>query len=472
MSGQRSMCCVRPATKTWKHDSDVLNPDHWVGGKPGEDCEGFDMSNISRTFLVIDHLSAKEIVLPKDVTIYLPPGTEIDFRENDPGILNCVRLKKNFYSYAWIDPENWLVDHSENLAIPHLERIPCDHDDVVFPKGWKSSLCFGIYRFKLRLKSFKFGEDYLTNWDLRSKIEDIHILPIGSRNMFIDGKSCDDRTGCVCTETVDDTPCLFIEQVEQFPCLDPITPIGFCTKMCGAVITVRDLTSQYFLTHFTIDKIQDALAGYSSHTHVSKVLNGTRALIQIVFTEKEFSGTSLDEAKAFDSMLLSDYSFGVSRTVLTSSGPLFIQGEATRTALSMVFGSLCGVLLVFALIFFINSSSFKRLNLNRYSFTSRPLVGFLAKYENTENEGLIFERASMGGSVISLEKSFDNPMFGEASTASTSYDTFTNVPEGKAAVSEISLENPMYDITSLNETASEVKTEEENQLVNLTRSEE
>jgi hypothetical protein len=40
------------------------------------------------------------------------------------------------WSAAWLDPANWKM---EGLVatdpVPHLERIPCTHDHVVFPEG-------------------------------------------------------------------------------------------------------------------------------------------------------------------------------------------------------------------------------------------------------------------------------------------------------------------------------------------------
>ncbi|KAJ8957952.1 hypothetical protein NQ318_001951 [Aromia moschata] len=56
----------------------------------------------------------------------------------------------------------------------------------------------------------------------------------------------------------------------------------------------------------------------------------------------------------------------------------------------------------------------------RFTSFNRPLSSFnrnlFAKFENTENAGLIIgETESLTGSVLSLDKSFDNPMYGKPS---------------------------------------------------------
>lgn len=40
------------------------------------------------------------------------------------------------WSAAWLDPANWNTEgQSATEPVPHLERIPCTHDHVVFPEG-------------------------------------------------------------------------------------------------------------------------------------------------------------------------------------------------------------------------------------------------------------------------------------------------------------------------------------------------
>jgi hypothetical protein len=40
------------------------------------------------------------------------------------------------WSAAWLDPANWRTEGRVSTdPVPHLERIPCTHDNTVFPEG-------------------------------------------------------------------------------------------------------------------------------------------------------------------------------------------------------------------------------------------------------------------------------------------------------------------------------------------------
>jgi hypothetical protein len=40
------------------------------------------------------------------------------------------------WSAAWLDPANWKMEgRTTTDPVPHLERIPCTHDHIVFPEG-------------------------------------------------------------------------------------------------------------------------------------------------------------------------------------------------------------------------------------------------------------------------------------------------------------------------------------------------
>ncbi|KAJ8932102.1 hypothetical protein NQ314_014954 [Rhamnusium bicolor] len=461
----------KTSVKIWKGDHDIHSPSNWVGGKAKNSCDGLDLTENDNADILIDNLSVKQIILPHDAILSLIEGAYIELNEQSTDVMNCARIKHLIEMHIWSEPEAWIIqDDDENVAIPHWERIPCKYDDVVYPKGYKSALSF-VWT-NVELNSFKFGEDYLKQEDLKND-ENLNRLfltfPI-EEVIHITGKTCTDPTGCVCSNEFNyDVPCAYVNDTIYLNCLNPIMPIGFCTEMCGASIELKPKSN------FKLANIRKSLKHYSSDTYASKVLDGSREIIQIIFSEKQFSGTSLDEAKDYYSRLLADTSLGVEDVEIYSSGPYFVEGKVTSNSLSLVFGTLCGVVIVFAIIFLVYSPQFATLNLrNRFAYNSRPLSSFrsnlFARYDNSENTGLILEHQSMAGSVLSLDKSFDNPMYGRStpSTASTSYDTIGTLEE-KNTKSEISLNNPMYDINNLDETVQEAT---EGDLVDLTGKEE
>lgn len=54
-----------------------------------------------------------------------------------------------------------------NPAVPDMERLPCQYDDVVLPAGLlTSSINAYFYSNRIRVKSFTFGSEKWTNDDL------------------------------------------------------------------------------------------------------------------------------------------------------------------------------------------------------------------------------------------------------------------------------------------------------------------
>jgi hypothetical protein len=54
----------------------------------------------------------------------------------------------------WVDPDNW-SNENINIATPHVERIPCVHDTVVFNPGHSFSVI--VPDIPLNIGSMKFG---------------------------------------------------------------------------------------------------------------------------------------------------------------------------------------------------------------------------------------------------------------------------------------------------------------------------
>jgi hypothetical protein len=80
-----------------------------------------------------------------------PSGSAKEIEENLE-LLDCTnstpaRFKKQKYSH-WYDPANWksLLEFDDNFsAIPHLQRVPCRYDEVVFPSeaAYKVTITIG-----------------------------------------------------------------------------------------------------------------------------------------------------------------------------------------------------------------------------------------------------------------------------------------------------------------------------------------
>ncbi|KAJ8973014.1 hypothetical protein NQ317_004612 [Molorchus minor] len=388
-----------------------------------------------------------------------------------------------FRERSWSDPDSWTIEgESENQAVPHRERVPCEYDAVVFPKGWRSAPC-SVDTFSISIESFTFGSQLLDNDDLktlsRGAVNEKHLrLSILSYFlisflgifdyvpfMTITWQSCKDKSGCICgNDMATEGVCASRNFEEPNNCIDAIRPIGFCADICGASILF------HYNHKFSLDAVRRSIRRYDSDTYASKVRKDNGVVIQVVFTEKEFTGASLDEAKQFYDELLTDKSLGAVDVELHSSSRYISKANVAGSAVGLVFGTLIAVLAVFGVIFFVYSPKGEQLRLReRFRLPSRPLsfkTNLLARFDNSETAGLIIgEAASLSGSVQSLNSSFDNPMYGKAapsvSAPGTSYDTEVN-GKLRATTSEISVENPMYDLNKdLTDAIIEAVAEEE-----------
>ncbi|CAG9820606.1 unnamed protein product, partial [Phaedon cochleariae] len=239
---------------------------------------------------------------------------------------------------------------------------------------------------------------------------------------FVTNKGCDDVTGCICGNAEAYVGvCDSVPTKDDFRCTDPVTPIGFCQPICGASIVVIPPRN------FELAEMERTLKQFTSDTYISKVRNDSgNEFVQIIFAEKEFTGNSLDEAKQLYEQIKLDHSS--SHVTLYASGPYNNSEENVNNAVSVVFGTLCGVGLVFVILFVMYSPNDTAIILrNRLNIGSSHLPSFKTAYFTrhssvAEDAGLIFEGQSMASSLLSLDKSFDNPMFGkdEKSTPSTS----------------------------------------------------
>ncbi|KAG5877808.1 hypothetical protein JTB14_013737 [Gonioctena quinquepunctata] len=465
------------AIKSFNYDNDIYNPHNWVGEKTQETCEGLIFNKFSYGNVNPKKLQVENIVFPRNhLEITLGEDFEIDFVESSNSPMNCVELKE-LRAYHWADPSIWeTLDKKDNTAIPHVERLPCQHDDVVLPGGIDSSSIM-LFEETVVLKSFRFGNEQWTNQDLidysRSELIQAIIITSGLGDAFeITNKTCEDLGGCLCgNEQYFSRMCDNVQEFSNFDCLNPVLPIGFCTEICGASILAEPSNE------FKIAEMEKILQTFNSDTYVSRVKNSTgQELIQIIFTEKEFTGDSLDEAQSLHQQISTDPSLRLKRAVLQSSGAYYREGGAGKGAAGIIFGTLFGVLLVFVAVYLVYSPDGPAATLrNRLNIGSRPIPSFTTRFFTRynsvgENAGLIFEGRSMAGSVVSLDKAFENPLYGKEEGTTSSTSTTSNVTnvssESKETRSESEIENKMFSIGMKNEEVENVA--DEGELVDLT----
>ncbi|KAK9876229.1 hypothetical protein WA026_012529 [Henosepilachna vigintioctopunctata] len=395
--------------KIWKPNNNIFNKNNWVYPDQQDDCGKVEFGKINTAGIFIDKLTAKEFILPISGDIILLEGGYLELVNWDSEKkTNCLTLKElNHKNY--LNPDNWNSILSDNPAVPDIEKIPCSYDNVKFPNGIYSAVNMGDIPRMRSISSLEFINESFDRPDLEAfKVSDIghSVFYESIDRITITRRVCYDSTGCTCNRdnTVKCPP------KKQIECLTPVTPFGFCQKICGAFITFRSENG------FSLKRIRAVLEDYADvKTHVSKIADDR---IQVVFAEPTYTGESVEYAKKFYEKLQQN-----SKTFkITNLGKLHISGVQTRGNFSIwivLLMSLFFVFGLFAIIFYTYGYYELPFGIRFSAPTSFPLSStYRARFSSKEDEsGLIFDNQSLVGSVMNLNQSFDNPMYGQVSTA-------------------------------------------------------
>ncbi|CAG9834602.1 unnamed protein product [Diabrotica balteata] len=402
---------------TYQRNYDVFDKRNWNNHQVLKECNGLVINNFLG-FTSFGKLDVKEVVFEEYAQILFENDTEIILDIDSVNELNCVATNTTEMNlHRWHHSGNWLLPGrlNGNEAVPHMERLPCEYDDVVFPKG---ILTGGIKIYQpITVKSLKYGHDYWTNNDIiaakNDEILGLFLIFMLDVVLNIRNVACNDPSGCFCgNEIVNMDTCRYFKSPKNLNCESPITPKGFCHAICGASITFN------LKPNFKINSIDQKFKEYTSDTYVSKVRDGKgKPIIQIIFTEKQFTGNSLEEAKHLYQILQNENILEVNASQFLSSSLYYNPGNRVQNAFVVIFGSLLTVCLVFGFIILLfgEHPTSARLR-DRLGISSAPLTYrsiFFSRSSVSEGTGLIGEGQSMAGSLQNIPKSLETPLFSE-----------------------------------------------------------
>ncbi|CAG9767746.1 unnamed protein product [Ceutorhynchus assimilis] len=425
-------------TKVWVFNSNISDPQNWVNHGPHQTCPGLTFAPENQATIPIEQIKVKKIILPKFGSFQFDANSKITFDENGKDdVLNCVKLKP-INEVSWLDYRAWNnTNDPDNPAIPYDERIPSKFDDVEFPKYSLHEVPHVIVG---KVKSVKFGQG-------KNKQE------IWRPDLTRQGE-CEDHTGCFRgSEGIQyDKICEIIDTINAtVDCANPIRPKGFCNKpRCGGTVLIETLKPG-----FRLDKINEKLKEYSSYSYAGKI-SSSSSTIQVFFTEKSFTGQSIVDATEFYNSLRKDSScFCDNLKLETSGGPLYEQSELTKNALSVTFGTLIGAIVILGLLFIVYSPTVTNLNLGNRFLGSRPLSTYMMHYDTMEDRSCIVDGQSVAGSVLELNRAFENPLYEHAhSSRSTSHESIESVRLGHNTdfdVVEVKEESIMKEVEEIEE---------------------
>lgn len=184
----------------------------------------------------------QEVVLPTDGAIVLPTQSAVQFSntlecKSDANAAHFLGKSKRL----WFSSKSWQTeDERENVAKPHVYKIPCECDVAVFPSE-------NIYAVDLQYVHDIVVKKILIN-DRSDNIEQFLASPLG-RKMFLNSENvqfsegfCQPQKYCGCHnqerfKKYTDILCEEESKYCEIPhCIDPIKPEGHCCPMCGAIL--------------------------------------------------------------------------------------------------------------------------------------------------------------------------------------------------------------------------------------------
>ncbi|KAM9646093.1 protein amnionless isoform 1-T1 [Trichechus inunguis] len=249
----RSSSCAaltRAAYKLWLPNTDFDDASNWSQNQTP--CAGaaveFPAHKMVSVLVQARH-SVSDLLLPLDGELILASGAAFSASVTtwDP---NCSAgspaLFRDPDRFLWHDPSLW---HSEDavsgLFSVDAERVPCRHDDVVFPPATSFRVGLGPGARTVRSVS-ALGQTFTRDDDLAAFLASragrlrfhgpgaLHVVP----------EACADPSGCVCGND-EELPWICAALLQPLggrcpavACRDALQPEGQCCDLCGAIISL------------------------------------------------------------------------------------------------------------------------------------------------------------------------------------------------------------------------------------------
>lgn len=296
-------------TKVWEVD----HGDKWTNMGKNKEC--------SKTKAVVtDHLEGimyvggqqkyQEFVLPMDGTVLLTDNSRLLF-EDDPKCKNISENEFTMYKHStvrrWFSSDSWhTIDEKKNVAMPHIERIPCECDTVVFPPESGTAVDLDDVDDLVVDQIYINGHVDDFNAFLETKVGQRMFL--NSEDVRFTRGKCTDNRNCGCHSNkrfFDQLSILCIEESEYcvIPhCKQPIRPIGHCCDVCGAILTLEnpdacdiDLQQMGRSVQSKLNRFRNGRHAADLDYYISIVPYKHQVMLQLVVAETgEYSGISTE----------------------------------------------------------------------------------------------------------------------------------------------------------------------------------
>ncbi|XP_022181081.1 protein amnionless [Myzus persicae] len=416
---------VDAVAKQWTPNVDFEAPRNWDAGHvpSSVDVAVFQENTLVPVVVPATGIDVCEVLLPFNGQLILEPNARVVISSSSQAMGGCTGHNVTFKQNApmeWVDPDNWSIENFI-IATPHVERIPCVHDTVVFNPGHSFSVI--VPDVPITIGSMKFGNQTFDQNELNefllSDVGDQELKSSSTDNdvsITLTSTSCEDNTGCECgTQQLFDQVCKVASKRcdSKLGCISPVKPIGHCCWTCGAYFLINynpsSFISEQFSKEFKKDmaKIKPTLEKHQLSYYMSKLLNGK---LQIVMASSTKYVDEINEiAKTIHSMLTTYR--GVTDVKMFSSGLSYdadgmTYGQIALATCIVIFCSMLAIMLYY-------NNDWKSLLSGSRSSTGAVFV----KFKNDTNDAveLIDEDVR-----LQRKTSFDNPTYGAVESMNNS----------------------------------------------------
>lgn len=428
------------------------NPENWLSGYLPCSLEEIVFPEDYAAILPLPkEVDVGGIVLPKEGAILLQQestltlGGDIKDRKCEDGNSRKAFIKKP-NTKKWFDPNTWRTtdDMTQNKAIPHLERVPCNNESIIIQRNGPLSLDLENVPFmrlgQLSLAGSLISRDYL---ELLFSTDLGQILFKNSATSKVEYYR-NDVCGCHkdYSSFVEPICHNIVATCARPHCLVPITPFGSCCAICGSMLkfTVDECSDENLL------KLRKLIAMAVSEKELTDELDFQVSYINTAHNGKFLQAIVVDRnsynEKSVDFMNQLNVTTDWTK-LFASFHQLDLQYSGRPYNPNITFGSIVLIILclifvsIVGLVIFAHFAPDNRY-LNRipqWVYEPRRWRDFIlrsnlvfARFDNTATgvvEGNMQESIIMGYDAESgevRERAFDNPMFGEK-TAHVKKDT-------------------------------------------------
>uniref|UniRef100_A0A3Q3GAJ8 Protein amnionless n=1 Tax=Labrus bergylta TaxID=56723 RepID=A0A3Q3GAJ8_9LABR len=238
--------------KQWIPDTNYENKTNWdKDAVPcGSDTVQFPAQRKVSVFVETTH-AVREMRLPLDGEFILNSGAGFFVVSGEePGCGAGVTTKfKDSEGLQWFNPALWQaaatlddLQHGNVLFSVHEESVPCEYDDVVFKARSSFRVDTSSSQSSIPVKSvsvlgkmFETGSEFSQYLSTRSGRLQFH----GSSAVTVGKPACGDPSGCDCGNSVNHKRICGTVTCDSLTCKTPLSPVGHCCKVCGAIVTIK-----------------------------------------------------------------------------------------------------------------------------------------------------------------------------------------------------------------------------------------